>query len=218
MAKRKKKHKSAGSNRSKKTNPAAKVDNELRIIGGRFRRSRLKYSGLDVTRPMKDRIRESVFNLLGKRVEGKLAIDLFAGTGALGLEAISRGSKRAIFIERHFPTVDVLKENVAHLDIASLVEIFPSDTFYWWKQQTPEKTLPWLVFCSPPYAFFEDRRQELMTMLAEILQAAPEDSLMVIEADPRLSMETVPHLDDWDFRKYGAIQIGIYHKSAKKEI
>src|SRR5271165_4697735 len=76
----------------------------VRIIGGKFRRRKLEYSGDLRTRPMKDRVREALFNLLGTAVEGKLAIDLFAGTGALALEAISREATRAIFIERHQPT------------------------------------------------------------------------------------------------------------------
>src|SRR5438105_2010542 len=76
----------------------------LRIIGGSLRGRKLQYTGEARTRPMKDRVREAVFNLLGPSVTGSHAIDLFAGTGALGLEALSRGAARATFIERHFPT------------------------------------------------------------------------------------------------------------------
>src|SRR5688572_16458652 len=85
----------------------------LRIIGGSMRGRKLKYSGEARTRPMKDRVREAVFNLLGTTVEGCYVIDLFAGTGALGLEAISRGATGATFIERHFPTAKVIEENAA---------------------------------------------------------------------------------------------------------
>src|SRR6185369_13778531 len=76
----------------------------LRIIGGKLRGRKLQYSGDLRTRPMKDRVREAVFNLLGPGVKGSHAIDLFAGTGALGLEAISRGAAQATLIERHLPT------------------------------------------------------------------------------------------------------------------
>src|SRR4051794_22495694 len=85
----------------------------LRIIGGSFRGRKLKYSGDIRTRPMKDRVREAVFNLLGKQIAGSHAIDLFAGTGALGLEALSRGAARATFIERHFLTAKLIEENAA---------------------------------------------------------------------------------------------------------
>src|SRR5947207_6491605 len=76
----------------------------LRIIGGSLRGRKISYSGEVRTRPMKDRVREAVFNLLGAQVAGTQAIDLFAGTGALGLEALSRGAAQATFIDRHLPT------------------------------------------------------------------------------------------------------------------
>src|SRR5687767_11185885 len=87
----------------------------LRIIGGRFRGRLLAYSGDERTRPMKDRVREAVFNLVGPDVKEKLAIDLFAGTGALGLEALSRGAAEAVLLERHFPTAAVIGQNAVTL-------------------------------------------------------------------------------------------------------
>ena len=72
---------------------------ELRIIGGHFRARKLLYHGDPVTRPMKHRVREAIFNLVGLEAKGRHAIDLFAGTGALGLEALSRGATSATFIE-----------------------------------------------------------------------------------------------------------------------
>src|SRR5919199_1250279 len=89
---------------AKDANASADAVVGLRIIGGTLRGRKIKYSGDVRTRPMKDRVREAVFNLLGPQVSGSHAIDLFAGTGALGFEAISRGALRATFIERHYPT------------------------------------------------------------------------------------------------------------------
>ena len=81
-------------NRSRRGPPtAATRPVGVRIIGGKFRGRKLEYSGDPRTRPMKDRVREALFNLLGHGVEGKVAIDLFAGTGALALEALSRGRR-----------------------------------------------------------------------------------------------------------------------------
>ena len=95
--------------------PTAK-GGKLRIIGGTFRGRQIQYSGDSVTRPMKDNIREALFNLVGGWVKGKAAFDLFAGTGAMGLEALSRGATQGLFIERHFPTVRIIKDNVRSLD------------------------------------------------------------------------------------------------------
>ncbi|OYV90832.1 MAG: hypothetical protein B7Z73_05850 [Planctomycetia bacterium 21-64-5] len=93
----------------------------VRIIGGSLRGRRLECTGDPRTRPMKDRVREAVFNLLGD-VSGSTAIDLFAGTGALGFEALSRGAKAAVFFEQHFPTADVIRRNAALLGVAGACE------------------------------------------------------------------------------------------------
>ena len=82
-----------------------------RIVGGDLRRRTLAFAPAARTRPMKDRVRESLFDLLGPRVRGAVAIDLFAGTGALGFESISRGAARAVFVERHFPTADAIRRS-----------------------------------------------------------------------------------------------------------
>src|SRR5262245_175776 len=103
----------------------------LRIIGGTLRGRRLQYSGDLRTRPMKDRVREALFNLLGPGVKGSHAIDLFAGTGALGLEAISRGAARATLIERHLPTTRLIEQNAAALGVANQIEVVFSDAFLW---------------------------------------------------------------------------------------
>ena len=94
-----------------------------RIVGGEFRGRKLLYSGDRRVRPMKDRVREAVFNLIGPAVRGTHAIDLFAGTGALGLEALSRGAASALFVERHFPTADVIRQNVETLGVSNRATI-----------------------------------------------------------------------------------------------
>src|SRR5262245_19110512 len=109
----------------------------LRIIGGSLRGRKLQYSGDQRTRPMKDRVREAVFNLIGPRIVGAHAIDLFAGTGALGLEAISRGAARATFIERHLPTLELLQQNVAALGVSETIEANFGDAFLWTKTFVP---------------------------------------------------------------------------------
>src|SRR5688500_4898978 len=132
--------------------PAGSAD--LRIIGGRLRGRKIIYAGDPRTRPMKDRVREAVFNLVGPSVAGKLAVDLFAGTGALGLEAISRGAARAAFIERHFPTAALIRRNAEQLGVSEQCEVVPGDTFVWGRRPAQWGDQPWLVFCSPPFDLY----------------------------------------------------------------
>src|SRR5580704_1223111 len=89
----------------------------MRVIGGEFRSRVLKsLPGLDV-RPTPDRLREALFNILAPRIAGVIFADMYAGTGAVGIEALSRGAARAIFIENHRPAVAVIRENIRTLGI-----------------------------------------------------------------------------------------------------
>src|SRR5438552_3329134 len=138
----------------------------LRIIGGLLRGRKLRYSGDVRTRPMKDRVREAVFNLLGPQVAGSHAIDLFAGTGALGLEPISRGASKATFIERHLPTAKLIEKNAAAIGIAEQVHVVFGDAFLWSSKFTAEVEQPLTVFCSPPFDFYVERREEMLSLTA----------------------------------------------------
>jgi 16S rRNA (guanine966-N2)-methyltransferase len=205
---------------------------ELRIVGGQFRGRKLKYEpfrmGDDpVTRPMKHRLRESIFNLVSTEVKGKHAIDLFAGTGALGLEALSRGAVHATFIERHVPTARVIEENIKALGVEAESTLLMTSAFLWAKRDLPAAgneadyfAKPWLVFCSPPYAFFVDRQPEMVGLVAEVMQFSPEESIVVVEADERFDFSMLPPAvsedgisNDWDVRTYAPAVVGLWKKN-----
>ncbi|MCO6458327.1 MAG: 16S rRNA (guanine(966)-N(2))-methyltransferase RsmD [Pirellulaceae bacterium] len=177
---------------------------QLRIIGGTMRGRPLLAPHDPRTRPMKDRLREAVFNLLGGAVREAHAIDLFAGSGALGLEALSRGAARATLIERHFPTAALIRRNVQQLGVESRAEVVAADAFIWVRQKLaaagPEH---WVVFCSPPYDFYVERRADMLRLLDELLAAAPPRSVLVVESDQRFDTGLLPSRLDWDVREYG---------------
>ena len=182
----------------------------LRIIGGRLRGSKLRWSGDPRTRPMKDRVREAIFNLLGPAVEGKHVVDLFAGTGALALEALSRGAAGATLIERHYPTAGVIRGNVAALGLDDQCEVVTADTFIWARRRVPLPPAAWLVFSSPPYCFYEERRRDMLDLLEGVHDRAPRGSLLVVEADGRFDFCQLPHGSDWDVRAYPPAVVGVY--------
>lgn len=186
----------------------------LRIVGGKFRGTKLEYGGDRRVRPMKERVREAIFNLLGELPKGKHAIDLFAGTGALALEAISRGAVSATAIEVHFPTARITRNNIAVLEskvpgTASKIDLVTTDVYFWGRklaatdlsapvkrspveplsQATLPLDLPWLVFCSPPYDFWIDREGETLELLQILRDRAPAGSVFVIEADNRFDFD-----------------------------
>ena len=198
-------------------NPRSKdTDDEVvgvRIIGGTMRGRLLEYSGDLRTRPMKDRVREAVFNLVGPAVEGSHAIDLFAGTGALALEAISRGAASATLIERHHPSSQLIKQNARSLGVEECCEVVFGDAFLWAKKQVAKLSSPrWLVFCSPPYEFYVSRLPEMLDLLNGLWLAAPGGSQFVVEADERFDFGLLPEATLWDVRNYRPARIGVAEK------
>ncbi|MBN2023392.1 MAG: RsmD family RNA methyltransferase [Pirellulales bacterium] len=191
--------------------PAARAEpTELRIVGGALRGRKLRYGGERRVRPMKDRVREAVFNLLGPSVRGKQAIDLFGGTGALGLEAISRGASRALFIEQHLPTAMILRENVATLGVESVCEVIRGDTFVWGERgPAPPPAPPWLVFASPPYDFYVSRADDMLRLVGRLVERAPAGSLFAVESDERFDIGLLPLAERWDVRRYPPAVVGI---------
>jgi 16S rRNA (guanine966-N2)-methyltransferase len=189
---------------------------ELRIVGGSMRGRKLLYSGDQRTRPMKDRVREAVFNLVGPGVAGKHAIDLFAGSGALGLEALSRGAARATFIEQHFPTAALIRQNAAQLGVSDRCEVLPANAFIWGQRQTALDNLPWVVFCSPPFAFFVERQAEMLALIDGLLDRAPPESTLVIESDKRFDMGLLSHAGAWDIREYPPAVVALFRKPARQ--
>lgn len=161
---------------------------------------------------MKDRVREAVFNLIGPAVRGTHVVDLFAGTGALALEALSRGAVRATLFEQHLPTIRILEQNAASLAVEPLCEVLPGDVFIRVQGWRPEGDVPWLVFSSPPYDFYVDRRDEMLRMLRGLIDDSPPGSIFVVESDDRFDFGELPEAEAWRQRHYAPAKVGVYCK------
>ena len=189
----------------------------LRIIGGTYRGRKLEYAGDRRVRPMKDRVREAVFNLVGTDVKGKFVLDLFGGTGAVCLEAISRGAVRGQIVEMNFPTANTIKKNIESLQLSDVVSLHTGNVFIWNKKRSPlPSDAPWVVFICPPYEFFLTRWDELAALFTSLLDQAPNDSLFVVESDQRFDWKNILPLtptDNWDVRTYPPAFVGIYRKN-----
>jgi len=197
--------------------PGEKEALGLRVIGGRLRGSQLQYAGDNRVRPMKDRTREAVFNLISTTSKGKHVIDLFAGTGALAIEALSRGAVSASLIEKHLVTMRNLRANVESLALADCCRLFQADAFYMARHpvelQVPPN-LPWLVFCSPPYDFYVEKQTEMLEMLHHLYENAPEESVFVLESDKRFDFGLLQLVEENNLRRrsYPPAEIGVYRK------
>src|SRR5690242_17568414 len=142
-------------------NPGRGYRNEFRIIAGQWRRRKLHFPDVPGIRPSPDRVRETLFNWLRERVEGARCLDLFAGSGALGLEAMSRGAAQVVFVDQDRQAAQAIREHLALLDAAG-GEVREAEAQAW-LTQTPQ---PFdLVFLDPP--FDADMLPSICARLAE---------------------------------------------------
>ncbi|WP_372381786.1 16S rRNA (guanine(966)-N(2))-methyltransferase RsmD [Xanthomonas sp. NCPPB 1068] len=136
---------------SRPARPAPRgAEGQVRIVGGRWRNTRLAVPDLPGLRPSSDRVRETVFNWLMPRLPGARVLDLFAGSGALGLESVSRGAAHATLIERDPGLAQRLREHVRKLDAAGQVQVLQDDALRWLEHAPPAQAD--IVFVDPPFA------------------------------------------------------------------
>ena len=149
----------------------------MRVVGGSARGRRIAAPPGRQTRPTSDRVRESIFNILGSMgvVDGAVVADLFAGTGAMGIEALSRGAASAVFVDDDAAAVRVIRANLDQTGLKG-AEVVRADVLRWLGGAGPVD----LAFCDPPYAF--DAWDDLLTRLdAEVVVAESDREVAVPE-------------------------------------
>ncbi|SRR5581483_2202849 len=149
----------------------------MRVIGGEFRSRILKsLPGLDV-RPTPDRLREALFNVLAPHISGAVFADLYAGTGAVGIEALSRGAERAIFVEQKRAAVDVIRENLKSLGLETRARLLQGKA-----SALAGAIRTDIVFLDPPYGL----EREYEAALAKLSEKPPK--LVIVQHDVRLKL------------------------------
>ncbi|MEM6691712.1 MAG: RsmD family RNA methyltransferase [Planctomycetota bacterium] len=181
----------------------------MRIIGGSLGGRIVTYHGDRLTRPMKDNVRENLFNLIGPSIRSTRAIDLFAGTGALAFEAISRGASSAVAVEQNRMAAKWIRATAEDLDVSSKIEIQMGDAFAIANEilRTEEQPIPRVVFVCPPYALWKERGDDLASLIQQASQSSPPGSVIVLESDkqdpPPAGLPAIP----WDERIYGRVRL-----------
>jgi len=168
----------------------------MRVIAGTYGGRRLQAPPGDATRPTSDRVREALFSILGDRVRDARVLDLYAGSGALGLEALSRGASAATFVDSAPAAIRALRANLAAL--AAQAEVARADALRWLRGASAAARQYDLVFLDPPYRRAGELGARLSAALVPVLA---EGALVVAEADRRAPLElSIPVTDE---RRYG---------------
>jgi 16S rRNA (guanine966-N2)-methyltransferase len=189
---------------------------ELRIIAGHLRSRKIQFRCDPRTRPMKDRTREAVMNLLGGTFPKAFAFDLFGGSGILAFEAISRGAKRAVIWEILRPRAGDICRFAEELGIADCVSVLPANSLSWTRaggldssEWEAFKDAPWLLFACPPYRLWDSEGESMRNTLQAWLDAAPPGSLFAVEMEVETDEAWLPQGVAWDLRRYPPAKIAI---------
>lgn len=180
----------------------------MRVIAGIAKKKSLKVPRGWPGRPTADRVKESLFNILAPRVVGSSFLDLFAGTGNVGIEALSRGADRAVFVERDKRAVKVIRENLNHVGLLEQALVLAGDVFTSLGQLAAHKEQFDLIFLDPPYG------QSLEVPTLEALEChdlvAPR-GMVVVESSKREALpESMGRLVRYRQQQFGDTLLSFY--------
>jgi len=159
----------------------------MRIISGTYRGLRLATLKGGHLRPTSDQLRETLFNVLGSEVEGRAFLDAYAGTGAVGIEALSRGASEALFVEHHRPAAELIRKNLSGLGIESGFRLMTTTVLAALEQLALEGARFDFVFLDPPYGEIREYHHVLRQLArGELLLPT---SLVIVEHSRRCKLE-----------------------------
>jgi 16S rRNA (guanine966-N2)-methyltransferase len=185
----------------------------MRIIAGQFRSRQLKSLKKLAIRPTSDMLRETLFNILGPRVEGARFLDLFAGTGAVGIEAISRGAVAVVLVENHCQTAKLIRENLVLLQITTTARLIVADVLAAVAKLESEHAASFdFIFLDPPYAHERDYHSVLRALEKSPLLAAT--GIVVAEHRKTSALPTaIGHLQQFRTLKQGDAALTFYRSA-----
>jgi 16S rRNA (guanine966-N2)-methyltransferase len=190
----------------------------MRIIAGKYRSRILKSLKGLALRPTSDRLRETLFNILGPAIEGSRFLDVFAGTGAVGIEALSRGAADVTFIENHAPAAKLIRQNLDSLKITSGYTILAADALTALQKlaarHTPSTPPIDFVFLDPPYAAHVDYARTLEFLSSNSANFLSPNALIIFELHHKFSLpEKSGHLTRTRLLKQGDAALSFFRFS-----
>jgi 16S rRNA (guanine(966)-N(2))-methyltransferase RsmD len=162
-------------------------------------------------------VREAFFSILGNAIPGRVFVDIFAGTGVVGMEALSRGAKMAYFVERDAQLAQAIDKHLKKFDLLPKSRLFRTDAYRWvsaWKASAE----PVNVFLSPPFPDLHEQPEALLKMLKTLQQKVAVDSLIVLQGERDSPVEEMAELRDWELRSYGRNLLYIWQKESSVEV
>jgi 16S rRNA (guanine(966)-N(2))-methyltransferase RsmD len=190
----------------------------MRVISGEFRGRRLAAVPGQNTRPTTDKVKESMFNIIGPYFEGGTALDLFAGTGGLGIESISRGIRQAVFVDADLKAFNVIRDNIRTLGLGKdRAEVYKNDARRALDALAARGMKFDLVFLDPPYKL-TGLYEELIPKLLELDLLEPRAYVIAEHAADVQLPDAYGNLVRWRLASYGDISISFYELAEESDV
>jgi len=187
----------------------------MRVIAGQAKGRPLKAVPGDATRPTTDKVKEALFSMIGPFFDGERVLDLFAGTGGLGIEALSRGAGNAVFIDANARSIEVVRRNLDAVGMSGLAEVYRNDAVRAIKTLARKGAAFNLIFLDPPYAM--ETGDKLLELLAEQGLAADGAVAVLEHASSRSYPERFHRYERIKHAVYGEAALSIYRYSHTNE-
>ena len=142
-------------------------------------------------------VREALFSILGNAVPGRAFYDVFAGTGVVGLEAVSRGATSARLIEKDPRQAADIQKYADQFGVADKVQVLKADAYRWAERWIPPGREPVNLFLSPPFPDLTEKSADFLTLVNVLLEKAPDESVLTIQAEDGFPVESLPDLPAW---------------------
>ncbi|MBY0526150.1 MAG: RsmD family RNA methyltransferase [Gemmataceae bacterium] len=186
---------------------------QLRIVAGSLRGRKLHCQVHEGLRPTPQMVREALFSILGNAVPERTFIDLFAGTGAIGLEALSRDASLVLFVERDVRLAGEIDSHLHEFGVAERARLVRTDAYRWAERwQAPAE--PVNIFVSPPFPDFEKRPEAMVSLLGTLQAKTALGSVIVLQGERGIFLDQLPDLEQWDVRYYGRNMLLIWVKES----
>lgn len=178
---------------------------QVQIVSGTLRGRRMTVFVHEGLRPTPQMVREALFSILGNAVPGRTFYDIFAGTGVIGMEAVSRGASDARLIEENAKQVSAIQRHADQFGVADRVQVLRSDGYRWAERWVPPaRSGPVNLFLSPPFPDLEaDKVSHFLALVNTLLDKAPLESVLTIQAEDGFPADQLPEPETWDVRSYG---------------
>lgn len=178
---------------------------EIRIVAGSLKGRKLTVYVHEGMRPTPQLVREALFSILGNAVPGRIFYDIFAGTGVVGLEAISRGASGARLIEANGKQAAEIQKAVDRFGVADRAQVLKADGYRWAERWVPPvKSGPVNLFLSPPFPDLDPiKLPAFLTLVRTLLEKAPDETVLTVQAEDGFPVDQLPDPETWDERKYG---------------